>query len=134
MTPRKQEKLYKKEYAKQLIRIAEGDLQSAKALYETQQGRPENACFHCQQAIEKSLKAVLTHLQIPVPLVHDAGTLVAKLPSHLTPPQGYDLSELTAFATVRRYEEGAAMITPEEVKAIIKVADEVLKWSRGQLS
>ena len=129
VTPRTQEKVFKKEYAIELLRIAQGDLASAQALFNAKQGRPENIGFHCQQVIEKALKAVLVSLSIPVPLVHDAGTLVAKLPQTLTPPQGYDLSQLTAFATIRRYEEGGADLTQEELQGIIAIAKAVLEWS-----
>ena len=41
MTPRNKEFIFKKEHAKELFRIAEGDLESAKGLIQVSRGRPE---------------------------------------------------------------------------------------------
>jgi HEPN domain-containing protein len=132
MTPRPQEHLFDKQYALELLKIAEGDLLSAQALNESPKGRRENICFLAQQAIEKSLKAVLVWLQIPFPLVHDAGVLVAKMPAPLTPPLGYDLSVLTSYATVRRYEESRSALKPESIKAVLEAGQSVLDWAKSQ--
>ena len=129
MTPRNQEKVFKREYAGELFRIAQGDLQSATILASTAGGRSENSAYMAQQSVEKALKAVLCWLKIPVPLVHDAGILVAKLPADLSPPGGYQLAELTPFATVRRYEEGSFELTSEELKQILDQAKLVLDWA-----
>lgn len=72
MTPSSQEKLYRKEYARELLNIAEGDLAYAKGLFKIKEGRIENVCYHAQQCVEKALKSALVWLQIPFPLVHDA--------------------------------------------------------------
>lgn len=45
MTP-KRERVFRKTYARELIGIAEGDLESAKALLAANRGRPENICYH----------------------------------------------------------------------------------------
>lgn len=116
-----------------MLRIAEADLESAKALIDTAKGRPETACFLAQQCIEKSIKAVLISLGIPVPLVHDAGVLVAKLPQSLTPPKGYDLSELTVFATLLRYREGDSILTKEQIEIVLETAAEVLAWCKQKI-
>ena len=133
MSPRKQEKLYLKDYAPELVRIAEADILSAQVLARTPEVRRENSAYHAQQCVEKAIKAVLCWKGIPVPLVHDAGILVAKLPSELSPPGGYDLTELTPFATVKRYEEGNYEFTEAELKAVIALAVDVLKWAKAQI-
>ena len=63
--------------------------------------------FHAQQAVEKSLKAWLAHLGIDYPRVHSLETLVGLLNAHghELPAGIADVSELTPFATVFRYEE-----------------------------
>jgi hypothetical protein len=53
MSPYKQK--FKKEYSFELLRIAIGDLESAKVLFEINKGRPENIIYHIEQSIEKSL-------------------------------------------------------------------------------
>ena len=132
MSPRKSEKIFKREYGDELLRIAAQDLASAKILA-AHGGRPENSIYHAQQAIEKALKAVLCAKGIPVPLVHDAGILVAKLPGDLSPPGGYSLSDLTPFSTVKCYEEGAFDITPEEHSQALSLAEEVLAWAKKNM-
>ena len=134
MTPRAQERLFKKGYAKELLNIAQSDLQCAHVLFQANTIRLETVGFLCQQCIEKALKAVLVNLEIPVPMVHEAGILVAKLPSHLTPPQGYDLSQLSPFATQLRYEEGKVELRLEDVKGIMVVSEQVLKWAKQQIT
>ena len=52
-----QKRLFNKEYAKELLRIAQGDGESASALFKAKVGRPENIVFLAQQSVEKSIKA-----------------------------------------------------------------------------
>lgn len=104
MSPKK--KLFKQAYAKTLLRISEADLASAKVLSKAKAGRPENCCYLAQQSVEEALKAVLVWHRIAYPLVHELGVLVAKMPAGVSPPEGYELSLLDPYATVRRYEEG----------------------------
>lgn len=127
-----QEQLFEKQYARELLEIAKGDLESAEALNESKKGRRENICFLSQQCIEKSLKAVLVWHQVAFPMVHDAGILVAKMPPGLSPPSGYDLSVLTSFATVRRYEQGRAVLTKETIDTVLATAKAVVTWASVQ--
>jgi HEPN domain-containing protein len=62
--------------------------------------------FHAQQAVEKLLKAWLAHLGVDYPRIHSLGTLVEILGAHecTLPPELADVSRLTPFATVFRYE------------------------------
>ena len=133
MSPKNQEKKFHKQYAGELMRIAEGDLESGFAIARAQNARLENAFFMAQQAMEKSIKAVLVHLGIPVPLVHDLGTLLAKLPSSANPPYGYELSELNQFAAIRRYEEGQFDLTKEEFASVAVKTREMLDWANSQI-
>ncbi|MBK8204363.1 MAG: HEPN domain-containing protein [Bdellovibrionales bacterium] len=132
MTKNYKKQLFPKEYAKELLKIAEGDLASAKSLYKANDGgRPENIIFIAQQSVEKSVKSVLVHLQIAFPLVHDLGILVALLPDDKMPPEGFALTELNPFASVRRYHEGNFPLTQEEISASLDVSDRVAQWARS---
>ncbi|PWU17893.1 MAG: hypothetical protein C5B49_08085 [Bdellovibrio sp.] len=131
MTPIYKKFLFKKEYAKELLKIAEGDLDSAMELSKAKSGRRENIIFLAQQSVEKSTKAVLVHLQIAFPLVHDLGILVALLPDERMPPEGFALSELNPFASVRLYEEGQLPLTQEEVKAVLDVSQRIVVWAKS---
>jgi HEPN domain-containing protein len=73
--PNLKKRIYKKEYAQELLKIAAGDLDSSLELSQAKTGRPENIIFLVQQSVEKYIKAVLVHLQIGFPAVHDLGIL-----------------------------------------------------------
>lgn len=94
MTKNYKKQLFPKEYSKELLKIAQGDLESAVGLSKLNTGRPENIIFLAQQSVEKYIKAVLVHIQIAFPTVHDLGILVALLPDDKMPPEGFALSEL----------------------------------------
>jgi hypothetical protein len=131
--PNLKKRIYKKEYAKELLKIAAGDLDSAVELSQAKSGRPENIIFLVQQSVEKYVKAVLVHLQIGFPAVHDLGILVALLPDDKMPPEGFGLTELNPFATVRRYEEGQMPLTTGEIEASLATAQKVANWAKSQL-
>ena len=120
-------------YAKELLSIAEADLESAKVLAATwQRGRVENIFFLIQQAVEKSLKAYLCHKQCDVPMVHDLGILLGKMDQ--LPPQGYSLVSFSQFAGIRRYESGKAQLDKSDIDAAMASGEQVLLWVAAQLT
>ena len=132
MSPRDQERLFDPFYGKELLRIAQGDLASTRVLLrglEVSEGRSENVFYTAQQAIEKALKAVLCARGLPVPLVHDIGILMGRLPDDTHPTFDYGLTRLTQFATTRRYEEGRIVLTIEEARDTVAMAALVLDWA-----
>jgi len=134
MTPRHQEKLFPKEYARELMAIARGDLDSAAALQKAWVGRPENIGFHAHQAMEKSLKAALCACGLKVPLVHDLGVLVARLPEDPDRAFGFELTAFDEFVTLRRYLEGPGPVTPDEIAQLMTTARQIVDWAEGVLT
>ncbi len=131
MSPKSQERVFPRAYAGELLRIARGDHDSASFLRSglaSEGVRPENVAYLFQQAIEKALKAALCALGRPVPLVHDLGVLVAKIPDTLDPDFGYELSGLDEYATIRRYEEGRMVLSAGELQDIATLSERVLRW------
>lgn len=59
---------------------AENDLKTAKAAL--QEDVTNNACFHAQQTVEKSLKAILLAEENEVPKVHDLLFLLERVQKH----------------------------------------------------
>ena len=127
------ERKFSKQYAKILLKLAEEDLKAAKALHKVGGIRFEIILFHAEQAIEKALKAALCWREIPVPLVHELIVVLQKFPANDLPPGGYDLHDLTPYATVKRYEEGVIELSLEEIQEIISKAETVLSWSKGKV-
>jgi len=130
MSPKSQEKVFKKEYAFELIRIADGDYKTALAIAKDSEARLENAFFMLQQCVEKAVKSVLVYQKVSVPLVHDLGALLAKLPAESACPHGYELNELNQFASVRRYEDGQFQMTLQEFHEVKAKVFEVLQWAQ----
>lgn len=63
------------------VRKAEHDLEAARRIMAIHAGCPfDAACFHCQQAVEKYLKALLTLEGIPAPRTHDLEQLILLVP------------------------------------------------------
>ena len=124
-----QNRIYKPEYATELISIAEGDLETANALAAQKVGRVENIIYHCEQAIEKCLKAVLCFRGKPILHTHNLGMLVMALGDAENIPHGENLDSLSEFATIRRSVETGDIIEDEDVQTAIEVAGDVLGWA-----
>ena len=122
------DRLFKKEYAKELLTVAKDDLEGARALVLAKVRRQELSLFHVQQAIEKALKAYLVWAGKPVPMVHSLGLLVDRIPDAANIPYADSLEDLTQFATIRRYEDGVALFTSEELSQSLKTAEAVIHW------
>jgi len=127
------ERLFKKEYAKELVSVAKSDLKAAQILAKSDLKRQELVLFHVQQAIEKSLKAILCWQGKPVPMVHSLSIIIDRLPNSEGIPDADSLEDLTQFATIRRYEEGVALFSPEEIDAALAQGQQILLLAESKL-
>jgi HEPN domain-containing protein len=81
--------------------------------------------FHCQQAVEKIVKACLVAVGVDPPLTHNLRLLSDLLRSRGLPPLGEaDAEVLGAFAVGPRY--GAWHVSAEEALAALEAAEGVL--------
>jgi HEPN domain-containing protein len=87
------------------IRKAERDYRVAERLAAGRPPEHDIVCFHCQQAAEKFLEALLVDLGLPVPRTHDLEDLLQLLRPHH--PKLFGLKRgvdyLTQFAVESRY-------------------------------
>jgi len=98
------------------------------ALYLSQGERYEEACFFCQQAVEKTLKAVLIARSGKIVKTHDLVFLagLTNLPSKFKEP----CKELTAVYVATRYPDSPEIVDEEERSTeFIELAGKVLKWA-----
>jgi len=92
----------------------------------------ENLCFHAQQAVEKSIKAVLITKGIPFPKTHNIDTLIGLLPGDVpVPPDDAKAVELTEYAVMLRYPGVNEPVTEEEYHETVRLAESVVKWAEG---
>lgn len=114
---------------------AESDLNLARLAKATKEVLLEQACFHAQQAAEKSFKAVLLFKRVEFPLVHDLETLVGLLQENAIPfpPEIREAGSLTPYAVEARYPGHLEEITPSDVDKAIRLAEAVLHWAAGIL-
>lgn len=127
-----------KEYALMWLTKAENDLKNAEIILAAQaESLPlDTACFHCQQAAEKFIKAFLVLHQKPFPFTHNLADLVAIC-------MQVDLSfaviqrkaeTLTPFAVEIRYPDDFYMPSREETEEAFSVATEVKAFVLAKMS
>ncbi len=120
----------KNELAKGWVLKAESDLATARRMLASE-GPFDTACFHCQQAIEKFLKAFLAFQGQQIPRTHDLEEL-ARLCSLLDKTLKWDelnLEEVTDYAVAVRYDLEfwpERDVAQETLKKAEKVKEEIL--------
>jgi len=96
---------------------------------------PEMLCFHAQQAVEKSLKAVLLAHGVSFPRTHNLRVLVDLLPAALARPGAVDEAVgLTDYAALARYPGEYEPVSDEEYRAAVRLAEAVVEWAKGVLA
>ncbi len=96
----------------------------------------ESLCYHCQQAVEKSLKAVLIVHKVDFPRTHNLGTLVDRLPATaaLTTAVSDDLLRgLSAYAILSRYPGDLEDVSQADYTEALDVATRVVEWAGLQV-
>lgn len=115
-----------------LLASAEQDLAACQLLAESAGIGDAMVGFHAQQAIEKSLKAVLSANLIEFRRTHDLVSLLDLLQDHKlpAPPEADWLDELNPYAVEARY----GTIDPEGLDRTraLQAAEQVLHWARHE--
>jgi len=117
------------------IRHAESDLAIASqpppagVLFET-------LCFHAQQAVEKSLKAVLISHNVEPPYTHDIAKLISAIEASGIewPDRLDDAAGLTRYAVQTRYPGVVGPVPEEHHSRSVAVARAVLAWAERVIS
>ncbi len=92
----------------------------------------EHLCFHAHQAAEKSLKAVLLHLEVEFPFTHNLQALFDLLPSNLhTPSQILEAVDLNPYAVATRYPGEFEPVTQDDHRDAMRLAEAVTQWAAG---
>jgi HEPN domain-containing protein len=92
--------------AQLLVRKAESDLADVRRTIDSS-GPYDTGLFHCQQAVEKYLKALLATHNVTYPKIHDV-TVLAELAEGFCPALqvlSFGLAEFNPFAVTIRYDD-----------------------------
>ncbi|MCI5713589.1 MAG: HEPN domain-containing protein [Lachnospiraceae bacterium] len=120
---------------KQWLNMADMDLGVAKHLMENYYPKPlEIICYHCQQAAEKAIKAlVVSHgTQGGMPKLHDLSFLLNQVKNFVKIEEKYyDYADtLTPYGVSVRYPN-ELFLEERHAKEAIQYAEEILKWVYG---
>lgn len=124
------------EIVKRWIMKADNDLKLA--IKELNSGDPitDMICFHCQQAVEKYLKAFLVSKNKEFRKTHDISELIklcVDLDNDFTNLHELDIDDLTIYATELRYPEYFYIPSIEEAKKSVDIAKLVKEFVLNRL-
>lgn len=120
------------EVADLFLSKAASDLSAARALASDSDQQDDVVGFHAQQAVEKSLKAVLAGRGFEIPRTHDLDLLtrlVASGPNKFPGELG-EAKELTPWGVATRYDDIEATL---DRSAAVAVAEKSLNWARERV-
>lgn len=91
----------------------------------------EDLCFDAQQAVEKSLKAVLLSRHISFPFVHNLAVLLTLLEKEgiSLPEEIRAAADLTDYAVTARYPGTSEPVSAEEFQQALQTAEAVFSWA-----
>ena len=99
--------------ARVLLEAAERDYSAIRGMEDATIFADEIFGFHVQQALEKSLKALLALLGKTYPATHDLARLIKMLKAYDTEAERFDeLVEYTSYAVQYRYGASDPSVTP----------------------
>jgi len=114
------------------LALASQDEQSARFLMDMQPLPLEVICFHCQQAAEKLLKALIAKNMLPIPRTHDLLQLLDIIrtvhPAFIDlEPAMYDLNDFSVIVRYPAHIPLEASDTMNALKAVETIKLKILK-------
>jgi len=110
------------DYVKSWIEKAEHDLLSAQRLLEIEPMILDSACFHCQQAVEKLLKAFLIYNGLDIEKTHNIIFLLKQCANFDRVFVTIDPLNINAYAVNGRYPDDNLMPEKEEAESYYQLA------------
>ena len=118
------------------IQKADNDISSASYLAENMRPTPaEIICFHCQQAVEKYMKAYLVYNDQEPPITHDLIELVKLCNNYNTDfsPLLTKCEYLIPFAVRTRYPGGSDP-EDEDIKRALTYANDIIEFVKSKIT
>jgi HEPN domain-containing protein len=123
------------EVAQRWVDKAEHDFEAATRIMAVEGGCPyDTVCFHCQQVVEKYLKALLTLAGIHAPRTHDLGLVRRLLPEQFRlSVEDSELASLNPYAVDTRYADDWRNPSRDEALSALSIASKVREEARALL-
>ena len=120
-----------KDIISEWLKRARSNLERARAEKISDEILYEDLCFDAQQAVEKSLKALLVRLDKPFPKTHSIGMLLKLIEeTGVEIPDDINRSKiLTDYAVDTRYPGMYEPVSAEEYKEALNLAARVFEWA-----
>ncbi len=122
-----------KDHINAWLEKADNDLLSAARLIEIEPMILDNACFFCQQAVEKYLKAFLRYKQHDFEKKHNLDYLLQKCSEYDNDFSSIDVKDLSAFAVQIRYPDTAISPEPDETKEYLRIAEHIRDFVKERI-
>lgn len=106
------------------LKRAHSNLERAKAGKASDAVLFEDLCFDCQQAVEKSIKALLVHLNLKFEKIHSISKLIkqAEEAGIVVPEEIKETSQLTVYAVDTRYPGDYDPVIESEYLLVLAMA------------
>ncbi len=122
-----------KAYIESWLDKAAHDIISAQRLLEIEPMILDNACFHCQQATEKLLKAFLIYHGHDTERTHNVIFLLSECANFDSIFATIDPLNLNAYAVQGRYPDSSIIPTAEEAKSYYHLALQISSIVRERI-
>ncbi|MBI1927582.1 HEPN domain-containing protein [Candidatus Poribacteria bacterium] len=118
------------------LKRARSNLARARAGKVSEEVLYEDLCFDCQQAVEKSLKALLVFINVEFPWTHLIARLIELVEANGidTPEEVKEAASLTEYAANTRYPGNYEPLDEEDYKEALEIAERVVNWVEGKLA
>ena len=122
-----------RQYINEWIEKANKDIKAANRLIEDED-MTEIVCFHCQQAVEKYLKALLIFNNEDVQKTHNIDFLLNKCKIYNKELEKYIGNSLTDYAVDLRYPDTRYVPTIEETNEAVELMNKIIKDVKNTLN
>lgn len=125
-----------KELVKEWMYKASHDFEIAQLAMAYKPDLRDSICFHCQQVVEKSLKAYLVYLDIPFKRTHSLTYLLDLIDENdnISEEMYTKIELLESYAVEIRYPDGWYEPTDSEIKEVFTIAVEIMSFIGEKIS
>lgn len=118
------------------LRRAHSNLERARAGKTSDEVLYEDLCFDCQQAVEKSIKALLVRLGVEFEKIHSISKLLKQVENAdvIVPEEIKETAELTVYAVDTRYPGDYDPVLQSEYELVLTIAERAVHWVEKQIA